>query len=199
MNDGSTHHGGGAGISSPPPTLGVQHHGGDARAGLGQAPHPPPSAVSMTADGPGRQTARCGNSSLKARATRARIHDRSIIRRAPLTRSKCCGRRMIQAGIYDRRAVAYFFPRPHHARSRIAILMFLVRAGGARRCGVSGCGSGSAGIIGYIGPSLYIDKRIKTRKAEHQSGFPDFMDLSGGLRRCRAEHGGVASIASAGN
>jgi tight adherence protein C len=36
---------------------------------------------------------------------------------------------------------------------------------------------GLGGIAGYLGPSLYIDKRIKTRKAEHQSGFPDFMDL----------------------
>jgi tight adherence protein C len=36
---------------------------------------------------------------------------------------------------------------------------------------------GLGGIAGYLGPSLYIDKRIKTRKAEHQSGFPNFMDL----------------------
>ena len=36
---------------------------------------------------------------------------------------------------------------------------------------------GAAGIAGYIGPSMYIDRRIKARKAEHQSGFPDFMDL----------------------
>ena len=37
--------------------------------------------------------------------------------------------------------------------------------------------TGLAGIIGYLAPSLYIDNRIKKRKAEHQSGFPDFMDL----------------------
>jgi tight adherence protein C len=36
---------------------------------------------------------------------------------------------------------------------------------------------GFGGITGYLGPSLYIDKRIKARKAEHQAGFPDFMDL----------------------
>ena len=36
---------------------------------------------------------------------------------------------------------------------------------------------GVAGIAGYIAPSIYIDRRIKARKAEHQSGFPDFMDL----------------------
>jgi tight adherence protein C len=32
-------------------------------------------------------------------------------------------------------------------------------------------------IAGYIGPSIYIDKRISTRKDEHRRGFPDFMDL----------------------
>jgi tight adherence protein C len=34
-----------------------------------------------------------------------------------------------------------------------------------------------AGIVGYVGPSMYIDKRIAARKVEHRSGFPDFMDL----------------------
>ena len=34
------------------------------------------------------------------------------------------------------------------------------------------------GIAGYVGPSMYIDRRIKSRrKVEHRSGFPDFMDL----------------------
>ena len=37
--------------------------------------------------------------------------------------------------------------------------------------------TGLGGIVGYLGPSLYIDQRIKTRKNEHQAGFPDFMDL----------------------
>jgi tight adherence protein C len=33
------------------------------------------------------------------------------------------------------------------------------------------------GIIGYVGPSVYIDRRISARRNEHRSGFPDFMDL----------------------
>jgi tight adherence protein C len=33
------------------------------------------------------------------------------------------------------------------------------------------------GIVGYVGPSMYIDRRISTRRNEHRSGFPDFMDL----------------------
>src|SRR5690606_17469122 len=36
---------------------------------------------------------------------------------------------------------------------------------------------GAAGIAGYIAPSMYIDRRIKARQAEHLAGFPDFMDL----------------------
>ena len=84
--------------------------------------------------------------------------------------------RLIKAGIFDPRAVGYFF----FARTTLAIglaagiylfapvqenstvIWFLVIVGG---------------IIGYVGPSIYIDRRIKSRRLEHQAGFPDFMDL----------------------
>ena len=84
--------------------------------------------------------------------------------------------RMIKAGIFDPRAVGYFF----FARTTFAIglatavfffapalqnnaaIWFMVIVGG---------------IIGYVGPSIYIDRRIKSRRLEHQAGFPDFMDL----------------------
>ena len=32
-------------------------------------------------------------------------------------------------------------------------------------------------MTGYVGPSMYVDRRISTRKEEHRAGFPDFMDL----------------------
>jgi tight adherence protein C len=35
----------------------------------------------------------------------------------------------------------------------------------------------AGGVAGYVGPSVYVDKRISARKVEHRSGFPDFMDL----------------------
>jgi len=35
----------------------------------------------------------------------------------------------------------------------------------------------AAGILGYLAPRFYLDRRIATRRQEHQSGFPDFMDL----------------------
>jgi tight adherence protein C len=35
----------------------------------------------------------------------------------------------------------------------------------------------AGGIAGYVGPSMYLDRRIAARRLEHRSGFPDFMDL----------------------
>ena len=90
--------------------------------------------------------------------------------------TKVLRRRMIQAGIYDTRAVAYFFLGRAALAVGIAFLMFLfvpAEQGGPAFWLWIGFG----GIIGYLGPSLYLDKRIKARKAEHQAGFPDFMDL----------------------
>jgi tight adherence protein C len=85
-------------------------------------------------------------------------------------------RRMIQAGIYDTQAVAYFFFGRVTLAIGLATLAFLfapVEQGGP----VFWLLTGLAGIIGYVVPSLYIDRRIKIRKFEHQAGFPDFMDL----------------------
>ena len=33
------------------------------------------------------------------------------------------------------------------------------------------------GIAGYVGPSMYLDRRIAKLRNEHRAGFPDFMDL----------------------
>ena len=85
-------------------------------------------------------------------------------------------RRMIQAGIYDTQAVAYFFFGRVALAIGLATLAFLfapAEQGGP----VFWLLTGLAGIVGYVVPSLYIDRRIKVRKFEHQAGFPDFMDL----------------------
>src|SRR6202171_1271367 len=34
-----------------------------------------------------------------------------------------------------------------------------------------------SGLTGYFGPSIYLGRRIASRRNEHRSGFPDFMDL----------------------
>src|SRR4051794_4340164 len=79
--------------------------------------------------------------------------------------TKVLRRRMIQAGIYDHRAVAYFFLGRAALAIGLATLMFFfvpAEHGGPAFWLWIGFG----GIIGYLGPSLYIDKRIKARKAE---------------------------------
>jgi tight adherence protein C len=91
---------------------------------------------------------------------------------------KLLRKRLIQAGIYDPRGVAYFFI----ARTALAVgfafvlfvfLPLVMSKGGSVYWLVVIVG----GIAGYVGPSMYIDKRIKTRRMEHRQAFPDFMDL----------------------
>ena len=90
---------------------------------------------------------------------------------------KVLRRRLVQAGIYDPRGVAYFFL----ARTALAlglaaaVFMFLpfMRSSGSMFWLMIIVG----GVTGYVGPSMYIDRRISARKLEHRSGFPDFMDL----------------------
>lgn len=89
---------------------------------------------------------------------------------------KVLRRRMIQAGVYEPRAVAYFFLCRTALAVGLAALVFLF-APTAPGSPVGWMYMGAAGIAGYIAPSMYIDRRIKARQAEHQSGFPDFMDL----------------------
>jgi tight adherence protein C len=89
---------------------------------------------------------------------------------------KVLRRRMIQAGIYEPRAVAYFFLCRTALALGLAGLVFFL-APTAEGSSVLWMLIGMAGIGGYVAPSMYIDRRIKARKAEHQAGFPDFMDL----------------------
>ena len=91
---------------------------------------------------------------------------------------KVLRRRLVQAGIFDPRAVGYFFVGRTALAIALAIAAFLLLPVVARQ------GSSFfwlmvivAGIAGYVGPSMYIDKRIAARRIEHRSGFPDFMDL----------------------
>jgi tight adherence protein C len=91
---------------------------------------------------------------------------------------KVLRKRLIQAGIYDARGVAFFFI----ARTGLAIglaaavfvvLPLLMQASESFFWLMVIVG----GIGGYVGPSVYIDRRIATRTVEHRRGFPDFMDL----------------------
>jgi len=91
---------------------------------------------------------------------------------------KVLRRRMLQAGIFDSRAVAWFFI----ARTALALVcaaaaFLLLPAFGRAEGSVLWLFVGAAGLGGYVAPSVYVDRRIKKRKMEHQAGFPDFMDL----------------------
>jgi tight adherence protein C len=91
---------------------------------------------------------------------------------------KVLRRRMVQAGIFDQNAVAYFFgARVALAVGLAAVCFVLVPMvlpleGPSLWLAVI-----IGGILGYVGPSVYIDRRISRRRLEHRSGFPDFMDL----------------------
>jgi tight adherence protein C len=92
--------------------------------------------------------------------------------------AKVLRQRLIRAGIFDPRAVGYFF------LGRLALAIGLALGGFLFIPAFVSLGASMfwlvvlmAGVLGYVGPSFYIDKRIKTRALEHRSGFPDFMDL----------------------
>ncbi len=92
---------------------------------------------------------------------------------------KVLRRRMIEAGILDPRAPGFFFiARTVFAICFSAIAMpvvplMLPELTPSWFWMVVLC----AGMMGYMAPSLYLDRRIKTRQNEHRAGFPDFMDL----------------------
>jgi tight adherence protein C len=94
------------------------------------------------------------------------------------TDAKVLRQRMIRAGIYDPRAVGFFFAGRLLLAIMLAIAAFsfapmLVSLGPSMFWLIVIVG----GVLGYVGPSIYLDRRIKSRRDEHRSGFPDFMDL----------------------
>jgi tight adherence protein C len=91
---------------------------------------------------------------------------------------KVLRRRMLQAGIYNPHAAAYYFlARTACALAFAGLVYFALPLMGLRSN--SGfwlfliCG----GLFGYLAPGLYLDRRIAAKRLEHRSGFPDFMDL----------------------
>jgi tight adherence protein C len=92
--------------------------------------------------------------------------------------TKVLRQRLIRAGILDPRAVGFFFvgrvvlAMGSAVAAFVAIPLFM-RLSSSMFWLVVMVG----GVLGYIGPSFYLDRRIKARRDEHRSGFPDFMDL----------------------
>src|SRR5690349_2259562 len=92
--------------------------------------------------------------------------------------TKVLRQRLVQAGIFDPRAVALFFVTRTALALGLAGAMFVLLPMFRHTSNsVFWMAVIAAGIAGYVGPSMYLDKRIKARRLEHRSGFPDFMDL----------------------
>ena len=92
--------------------------------------------------------------------------------------TKVLRQRLIQAGIYDPRAVAVFFIGRAALAVALAgvvflVLPFITDSTNSLRWLMMIAG----GVAGYVGPSVYIDRRIGARTLQHRAGFPDFMDL----------------------
>jgi tight adherence protein C len=89
---------------------------------------------------------------------------------------KVLRQRLVRAGIFDPSGVAYFFIARTGLAVGLALAVFFfapLEQGSSTFWGAFGV----AGIVGYIAPSIYLDKRIAARREEHRAGFPDFMDL----------------------
>jgi len=86
--------------------------------------------------------------------------------------------RLIQGGIYDPRAPAYFFIARIGVAAGLALTLFIVLP-----LFVNNDKSPfwlfiiAGGVCGYLTPTFYLDRRIASRRVEHRAGFPDFMDL----------------------
>jgi tight adherence protein C len=91
---------------------------------------------------------------------------------------KVLRRRLVQAGFYDPRGVSFFFAGRTFLAVGLAVALFVFAP-----LFMSLQGSklwilvGLAGVAGYVGPSMYIDRRIKANKRQYVTGFPDFLDL----------------------
>jgi tight adherence protein C len=91
---------------------------------------------------------------------------------------KILRRRLIQAGIYNPHGAAYYFI----ARAAMALGLAAAAFFGLPMFGIAGKSSFwlfviFAGVLGYLAPSFYLDRRLAAKRLEHQAGFPDFMDL----------------------
>ncbi len=88
---------------------------------------------------------------------------------------KVLRRRLMLAGVYDPRGVAFFFL----ARTALAVGLAVAAMlfGPGEGSSMYWMIVGAAGVFGYVAPSVYLDRRIAGRRDEHRAGFPDFMDL----------------------
>lgn len=85
--------------------------------------------------------------------------------------------RLVHAGIFDTRAVGFFFL----ARAVLAVTLGGLAFVLAPLTEVTASWLwplvGVGGLFGYLAPSLALDRIVAARRREYRSGFPDMMDL----------------------
>ena len=92
--------------------------------------------------------------------------------------AKILRRRLIQAGLFDSRAVAIFFVVRTGLAVGLAVgAFFFLPMLITQKPSMFWLTVMASGALGYVGPSFYISRRISKNKSEHRSGFPDFLDL----------------------
>jgi tight adherence protein C len=88
-------------------------------------------------------------------------------------------RRLVQAGFLNPRAAGFFFI----ARLVLSICLFIAAyiaapfSDSGSSTGMSWFVVGISGLVGYMAPSFYVNRRISKRREQHRAGFPDLMDL----------------------
>ena len=90
---------------------------------------------------------------------------------------KMLRQRLVQAGIFDARAVGFFFLTRGLLAVVLGALGFALVPLLTSRTGVQWPAVGVGGILGYLAPSLVLDRIVSARRREYRAGFPDMMDL----------------------
>lgn len=91
---------------------------------------------------------------------------------------KLLRQRLVQAGIFDPRAVGFFFLTRAVLAISCGTVAFIISPMLASAEGsMMWVAIGIGGLFGYLAPSLVLDRIIATRRLEYRAGFPDFMDL----------------------
>ncbi|MGA8610294.1 MAG: type II secretion system F family protein [Xanthobacteraceae bacterium] len=86
--------------------------------------------------------------------------------------------RLMRAGIYDSRGPAVFFlSRIGLAVGAAATAFFVLPSFGFEGKISFWILMLASGLLGYLAPSIVVDRMIAKKRFEHRMGFPDFMDL----------------------
>jgi tight adherence protein C len=122
-----------------------------------------------------------GNHSLRNSGIRAaqRLIDRTTRHYSSMDdkNMKMLRQRLVQAGIFDARAVGFFFLLRGILAVGLGALGFVLVPVLTGYPTLQWPLAGVMGLFGYLAPSLALDRIVAARRQEYRSGFPDMMDL----------------------